>query len=347
MPIGFRRCLWLALSFPTLMVGVAHGQANTCSNANIDAMRGRANIGASDQRRISDWVQGQVDGFRDWAAFRDCFAKQVSDSGNSPQFTAQLVTQTAEIAAKQFANPAFGADAAHALARVLVDMKRSETYVGLMAGLSHAEASTRFVCVLGLVRQQSSVAADQAKLTQTVQALRGAGLTETSPAILGRIYEALAIPGQTGAVFDAYMALFDKRLGDRRKLGFVEDGSERYAFEFFRSSAVQGALSAQQKSQLVSRVAVFLRFAAERYNVPGLGFGELVMVERMLDGAEDVLAGVVGGNQGGKVRDALSAGGSGKNQAALQEAYRWVGNAANGTNGVLNAAPWDVPLGAP
>ena len=238
-------------------------------------------------------------------------------------------------------------DAAHALARVLVDMKRPETYVGLMAGLRHPEASTRYVCVLGLVRQQSSVAADQAKLTQTVQALRGVGLTETSPAILGRIYEALAIPGQTGAVFDAYMALFDKRLGDRRKLGFVEDGSERYAFEFFRSSAVQGALSAQQKSQLVSRVAVFLRFGAERYNVTGLGFGELDMVERVLDGAEDVLAGVVGGNHVGKVRDALSAGGSGMNQAALQEAHRWVGNAANGTKGVLSAAPWNIPLGAP
>ena len=114
MPIGFRRCCWLALSIPTIMVGVAHGQVNTCSNANIDAMRGRANIGASDQRRISDWVQAQVDGFKDWATFRDCFAKQVSDSGNSPQFTTQLVTQTAEIAVKQFANLAFGTDAAHA-----------------------------------------------------------------------------------------------------------------------------------------------------------------------------------------------------------------------------------------
>jgi len=329
------------------MVGVAHGQADSCSNANIDAMRGRANIGVSDQRRISDWVQAQIDGFKDWAALRDCFAKQGSDSGNSPQFTVQLVTQTAEIAAKQFVNPALGADAAHALARVLVDMKRSETYVGLMAGLSHADASTRFVCILGLVRQQSSVAADQAKLTQTVQALRGVGLTETRPAILGRIYEALAIPGQTGAVFDAYMALFDKRLDDRRKLGFVEDGSERYAFEYFRSSAVQGALSPQQKSQLVSRVAVFLRFGAERYNVPGLGFGELDMVERVLDGAEDVLDGVVGGNQGGKIRDVLSAGGSGKSRAALQEVYRWVGNATDEKKGALNAAPWNVPVGAP
>ena len=107
------------------------------------------------------------------------------------------------------------------------------------------------------------------------------------------------------------------------------------------------SLTPQQKSQLVSRVAVFLRFGAERYNVPGLGFGELDMVERVLDGAEDVLAGVVGGNQGGKIRDALSAGGPGKNRAALQEAYRWVGNVVNGTKGVLNAAPWNVPVGAP
>jgi hypothetical protein len=329
------------------MVGVANGQEDTCSNANIDAMRGRANIGASDQRRISDWVQGQIDGFKDWASFRDCFAKQVSDSGNSPQFTVQLVTQTAEIAATQFASPAIAADAAHALARVLVDMNRPETYVGLMAGLKLAEAPARFVCVLGLLRQQSSVAADQAKLTQTVQSLRDVGLTEKSPVVLGRIYEVLAIPGQVGAVFDAYTALFDKRLEDRRKLGFVEDGAELYAFEFFRSSAVQEALSTAQKSQLVSRVAVFLRFAAERYDVPGLGFAELDMVERVLDGAEDVLEGVVGGNQGGKIRDALSAGGAGKSRAILQEAYRWVGNATDGTKGVLNAAPWNVPAGAP
>lgn len=322
-------------------------QPSPCDDANIDVMRDRSSIGASDQRRISDWVQAQIDGFSSWSDFRSCFQKQYGNADNSAEFKAQLAAQTASVAATQLGNAGAQAEVAHALARVLVDMNNPETFPGLIAGLGHADARTRYVCARGLYAQQSAVAGDQAKLNQLIGAVRAAGSGESSPAVLGRLYEILALPKQVGVVFDVFLALFDKRLEARREPGAEEDGAERYAFEFFRTESVLSALSAQQKTQLVSRVAVFLRFDAERYASAELTFDEIDLIERMLYGAEEILAAVAGSEPGGEVREALSAGGHGNRQAVLQEAYRWVGNPDSNTTGALNAAPWNVPVGAP
>lgn len=341
-----RGFFFVCLSFVT-SARALFAQSAACDDPNIDAMRGRASVGVSDQRRITEWVNGQVDGFSSWKGFVGCFEKQVANGGNSPQFTQQLIQKTAEVAAGRFADPQLKAEVAHALARVLVNMNHVDTLPGLTAGLRHTDARTRFVCAHGFTKLRASIAADPAKLSQAVAALTAAGVKETSPAVLGRIYEALSHPAQFGAVFDAYLRMFDRRLDDRRKPGSSEDGAEIYAFEFFRNSAVINALTTEQKKRLLGSVAVFLRLDAQRYGVESLDFDELDKIERMLDAAEQILDSIVGDQEGGKVRDALSAGGHGNRRAVLQEAYRWVGEAGAKTKGALNAAPWNVAVGAP
>lgn len=342
-----RRTPWLCL---LLILGptVASAQNPGCEDANIDAMRGRSDIGASDQRRIQEWVERQVANFAGWNAFRTCLQTQREHPNNSEPFRLQLATQTTEVAIRQFALPNLDEELARALAQVLFDMNRPETYRALIAALEVKHAAARYLCVRALAAQKRPIAADRARLDGTVQALLRAGRAETSPAVLGRIYEALGFTGQLASVFDAYIQLLDRRLVLRRQGAVVEDGAEIPAFEFFRQDAVAGSLTVDQRSQLVARVTVFLRLDAERYNTPVLTFDEIDRIERMLEAAEAVVAKLVGGaGTGGRIRDALAAGAHENRRAVLQEAYRWVGNPDTRTSGALNGAPWNVPPGAP
>jgi len=125
----------------------------------------------------------------------------------------------------------------------------------------------------------------------------------------------------------------------------VSDGADVSAFEFFRTPAVLSTLSAPQKEQLVRAIATFMRFDAQRYGTPNLTFVEIDHIQRSLDGAEEIIAAVVGNVKGGDIRGGLAAGQS--PQEILQQAMLWVGDAKSDQPGALNAAPWNVPVGAP
>ncbi len=312
-------------------------------------MRHRADIGPNDQGRIARWVGIQVENFADFSAFRDRLTQQYEHTNNSEQFRVQLTAQIAQVAAQQFAKPNLEGEIAYSLAYVLTDMNRLETLPGLLAGLKSPDARARYLCAKALAANKRLIAADKANLDKTVQALVTAGLVEADGVVLGRIYDALAYPGQAATVLGNYLQLFDKRLAHRRKATVIVDGAEWYAYEFFRAPGALNALNAQQKAQLAARLSVFLRMDAERYSTSELGFDEIDNIERLLDGVEAILsdAQMVGPGKGGKMRDALSVGGHGNRQTLLQEAYRWVGDPKDNTPGALSEAPWSVPVGAP
>jgi len=184
------------------------------------------------------------------------------------------------------------------------------------------------------------------KLDEVVQVLKVAGLAESSPIVLGRIYLTLAHPTQLPAVFDAYLAIFEKRLKDRRGGAVIADGAEVEAFEFFRTPNVLAALNQNQKEQLARSLAVFMRMDAERYNTTGLDFYEVDRLERMMDSGEAILAEMAPG-KGGKIRDEIAGGGQDRRAEVLAEAYKWVGHPQSKEPGALNAAPWNVAVGAP
>lgn len=354
---GSMCCLaWICVSFSS-WTGIVRGQ-DTNPDAVIDAIRSRNDIGESDQRRIAEWVQARVNEFADFKSFTERLIGCFEHTSNTQTFRDQLCVQTAQLAATYFTQAGSNADLAYSLARVLVDMNRAEAFPGFLAGLKSPDARVRCLCATGLVAQRRSIAADQARLRQAVQGLREAGLGETDPVVLGRIYEALAVRGQQAEVFETYLRLFDERLQRRRGTGIKADGAEIHAYEFFRSADVIERLDQNQRAELVRRVAVFLRLDAQRYNdpaiapptgseTPDLNFDERDRIERMLDAAEEIVESIAGAGRGGKIRSMLSSGGYGEREAVLREAYRWIGNPETNQPGALNEGPWSVPPGAP
>lgn len=338
---------------PGIFPAVGWAQPSSSGDAILDAMRSQATISSLDQDRISDWQQKEVDALIAGQAaadasrlFLDRMDAQFTHGGNSVEFTRQFAAQAASVARDKYSDTSLDASVARDLARALVDMARSETIPGLIAGLKSTDAAARFLCAVGLAGQNHAIGADKNLLTSVTTALRGAGHGETDPVVLSRMYLALSHPNHLGEVFDAFLDIFDQRLAFRRGPALIADGAEVDAFEFFVIPAVSSALSNDQKTQLVSRVAVFLRLDAERYNVASLKFDEQTRLERSLWLAEKILAALVDSGKDGVVK-ALEAKGHANRRRVLQQMHGWVGNPKTNDKGTLNDAPWNVPLGAP
>ncbi len=343
--------LWL-VGF--VLLGSARAQSN--DDAAIDQISRMRDIGAGDQGRIGQWVEREVDALVRKAAtndasvlgaFRAKMSGRFNDSGNTEAFRTQFAIQSTRVAVARFQNPAVRPIAARALATVLGEYQRVETLDGLLAGLPVSDAATRYLCARALTKLASEIGPNAEAFAKTLEALRQAGLAETSPVVLSRIYLALAYPNQVPAVLDAYMQIFDKRLDYRRGPALVVDRAETDAFEFFRTAGVVNALSADQKNQLASRLAVFLRLDALRYSADELTRYEPEALELRMVAAEDVLRTLVGAGKGGDMAGELATGGHARRGDVLNQAHAWVGNAESNQNGALNEAPWNVPVGAP
>lgn len=340
----------IALIFSASIVALpsARAQQSNPNDAAIDAMRARAAFSPGDQGRMADWTKAEVDGFSGFAAFRKRISTQYKNPANSAAFKTELARKLTHSATTRLPNRRTPSDLARALAQVLVDLDRAEVIPGLLAGLKSTTPAARLLCVRGLSSpiQRREIKADPNLLNRVRDGLSAAGLAETELVILRRIYEALNYPNQVAAVFDTYIRLFDKRLTQRRAIPMSGEGSELWAYDFFRSPEVVAGLNQAQKVDLVGRLAVFLRDDAQRYANLSLSFSQADAVERTLDGAEEILVAVTG-TTGGKIRDQLSKSAVENRAAVLQEAYKWVGDSKSGTRGVLQAAPWNVPVGAP
>ena len=318
----------------------------------IDQIRLLQTVGVNDQGRIAEWVRFEVErlaqvvpGGRGAAAraFRVAFGDQFTDLKNTQAFLAQFPVQTSVVAQTQFADTNVDPWVAGSLARVLIDMNRSETHAGLLKGVACDVSLARHLCARGLADQRAYVASDNARLATTVNAIKDAATAESSPVVLGSLYRALAYPNQLAAVFDAYVAIFDQRIAARKKSP-AADGAEASAFAFFRAPVVTNSMTAGQKTQLVAKLAGFLRLDAERYNTAILAVDEIDRLERSLFTVEEILAAVTGA-KGGDVRGVLASGGFLNRALVVREAYKWVGDPNAKTEGTLNAPPWNVPVG--
>lgn len=334
------------LTFVSVSPQVASAQASDSQDQVIDSIRTRADIGTSDQRRINRWIADELASFSDLAAFRTRFSDQYDNSKNSSEFKKQFALQAADVASQMLSRRDVSSKITHAFATVLLDLDRLETHSGFLAGLKSNHAATRYTCARGLQSLRLAIGPDGEKFAQTATALEEAGLSESDPIVLRRIYEALAYPTHVATVVNIYQRIFDKRLTDRRGPATEVDGAEYFAFDFLSQGAVLGALSDEQKRKLVGAVAVFVRIAAERYSVAKLEFPEIDLIERSLTTGEEILAGIVK-TSGGSIRNVMEAGGRPNRVKVLQEAYKWTGNPATQATGSLNAAPWNVPVGAP
>ncbi len=340
----------LALAAPPV-----RGQAPAPEDANIQPVRRMTQIGPADQRLINEWIQAQIDRLTAiepdkvegaFAAYRKKFSDLYGHADNTAQFRTQFTVQLAELAGARFARTDLPAWVARCLARVLVDINRVETVAALVAGLRSGDQAARYLCANGLASLRSAIAGDKELLETVVAALRAAGVAETNPVVLGQIYVALTYPTpQAATAAEAVLAILDARVKFRRGPAVVVDRAEVDAFEFFRGAGVLAALTAEQKNRLAAIVAVLLRMDAERYDSPNLAYEEIDAIERRLDGAEAILAELAG--KGGDIRNEIGLGGYERRGAVRTQAYLWVGNVAQNQPGALNAAPWNVAVGAP
>lgn len=353
---------WLtALSLLLATVGSQSAAAQNPEDANINAARGLSSIGKSDEDTISRWIAAELDacakdgaqrGDAAWADLATRFEKQRLNSANTQQFLAALYVQAAKAAEKALAK---GADvySARGLAWILAGAagsERVEVLPGLLLGLRSPDAVVRYHSASGLASLHKSIAADATKLQDAIAALREAGLAEPSDVVLGRIYEGLSFPpAQMSAVFDALTAILDKRLEVYRKAagrGFAE----AFLFEFLADPATGPIkqLTPAQLAQLVARVAVVFRTSGERYDSTELEFREIDALERMLVSSEELLVALAPAASGrGDVRKALQSGGYSNRAAVRAQVYLWIGKPGDTQPGALNAAPWNVPIGAP
>lgn len=355
----WRRTAWAALA---IACWVAPAPAQTSEDDTINTIRELGAISGADQRRINDWVLAQVgqltesarkDANAAFVQFRDRFQKQYAHAKNSQAFRAQLAAQTAQVAADWLSKRDLQPTVGWALVAAISAMEEPEVLPALISGLKSTIETVRFLSAKSLAGQKlrDAIANDAGKFAEVMGALQAAGVVESSSVVLSRIYEGLAYPTKASTVLPAYQAIFDARLSARRRPMTASDGAEFWAYEFFRTPAVMNSLTAEQKNQLVQRLATFLRADAERYNAPNLqpnaNHNEIVSLELSLDAVEEVLTTLAGAGKGGKIREQLARGGIAQKAEVLKEAYKWVGDPQSKEPGALNAAPWDVPLGAP
>jgi len=361
----YRAILLLAFLLPP--TGFARGQAAV--DEAIDQIRRLTSIGANDQRQIRNWITMQAnrltsagpgdrpDGMNVAAfnTFRAAILAQINNEQNTPAFHTAFAEQMANVALERFEQRA-SSTLRRALARALLDIGRIETVPALLAGLKVEDQPARYLCGQGLVANRSAIASDNATLDRVLEVIEQVGPEERDAFVVGRLYDAIALPNALGKVLPAYLKVFDARIKRREATGSVTGTGEVPAFEFLRD--VAGNLTNDQRAELVRRLAVMLRQDARRYNDPALAppkspslrdraFIERDLIERRLDAIEALLEQFVGSGRGGAIRDQLKAGGYEARASVLEEAYKWVGHADQNINGALNAAPWNVPVGAP
>lgn len=351
-----RIAIWVIATWALSCAFVSAQTANP-ADATIDVIRPLGSISSGDQGRIRSWVNSELTRFTEdaaknptdaqgvWRAMRERFRIQYDHSSNSSAFKQHLAAQIAQVAVARFTDAGLNVTVGWGLAQVLVDLDRLDTVPGLIVGLGSPIQIVRYLCARGLVSQRRGIAVDPNLLTQVTKALDQAGQQETEPVVLSRIYSALAIPGQVPAVVDVFARLFDARL-QRVRGGASTDRAELEAFDYFRKSAVVGAMTPAQKSAIVSRVAVFLRMDAQAYTNANLDFNTRDTFERRLEAEEDLLA-TMTGTSTGKVRTILATKGFAGRDEILAEVFAWVGDPDGQQKGTLNQAPWNVAVGAP
>jgi hypothetical protein len=317
----------------------------------LDTIRVLSSIGSSDQRRIRDWVDAQlaelsgpsVNAATKFQQMRTRITTQFGNANNTPAFNEQFAAQLAQVAADRFSAGNLDPQLMRGLARGMMEINRIETVPGLLAGLENDDQATRYLSAttLGQLRRQLSTNADQ--FTNVVRALREAGTRETNGVVLRSIYRALSYEDKVGDVLPAFLAIMDARLAARRGGSVIADGGEEAALQFFAQRPVANAVGAEQRKQLVNRLAPFARMLAARYQAERLPFAEQDHIERTLWLTEEVWSILTG--QQGQVREVLENQGRAGRPQLEAAVVAWIGSADQ--QGILNSSPWDVPVGAP
>ncbi len=342
-----------------LLVGAAAYAQNpepTAADLAMDNLRVRAPGGPQDEQILNDWIAQELgrlaSGSYTPAEFRARLKAQRTDENNdkADKFVTALAGQVGQ---------AFGAKlrdcdkldpvAARTLAWALRDFRQPAMWRGLEAGLGCAKyADVRYLCAQAFVGLKDEIEADPLLREQVLAALRNAGRAETSGLVAQQIYQAMDFDEDDAQFANATAAIIDvlKARLDRRKAlkgGPICDGGELPMLGLFQDRRPPNE---RLTRELVAQLAVLLRLDVQRMIQPDIDEFERINLVQSIDSGETLLALLVSPPiPAPDVRGALRKGDEVRPVELQLELINWIG--VEGTPGVLNGAPWNVPIGAP
>jgi len=271
------------------------------------------------------------------------FQAQLQHPENTPEFVARFSQRAGAVMGAQLASTDEATrEIAWYFARALLETGRIETREALLAGLSHPAAAVRWLCATGLKRLQPAIGSDPNVARATLRALETAGTAETDPQALGAIYRAIGLPDHSDDATRTLNAIFAARIGRRHtRQVLMADRAEMSAWDYLLT--VRGRLNDAEKVPLVRNLALFLVLDVDRF--PAAGPDEQSTVRQRIEVGEELLDSLARGSAGncGNVRKVLKADTQNLETDIRLELFNWVG--AEGVEGCLNKAPWNLPVG--
>lgn len=333
-----------------LIVATSGGAVFAQAPPDIDSLREQNSISSEDRQRIAQWVEGRVADMEASPGDADRIAGTVREMVSkldraTPAFRTAYTEEISKAARSRFVSAP--PTVKRALAEVLQSLDDPAAIDGLLAALQSDDVISRWRAASGLIALRDRVGP---AAPNVLSALEQAARSEHHELVRRVIYRAMLIPDR----LDDGLAKLSSALASRRQQ--LEAGSPT---AFQAETALFGMLArtdsplrnadVRGRADLTRVLAQYLTIAVGRYSsLPADGSAlNREALERLILQTEAALRvsarEVAGGNNAPDVTAAMTAGGADRASKMQGELAKWVG--AEGTTGVLNQAPWDVPVG--
>lgn len=318
----------------------------------IESARDNINITATARQQIEDCIRAELSAAQrvaDDARLKtlvDRFRSHRDNPANSAAFLDALRAGTAKVAESEFARSNLDPLVGIGLARGLFELGGNDSIPAWLVGLKSNIEAVRYLSGRALATNalRNVITGNRNLTAQVTAALEQAGEAEQRASVKRQIYRAVTSLTFSPEVLDALLAMMDKEL-ERLRGGAVRiEGAELPAFQYLAAPGVRNALTADNRTQLITRLGPLLGYNARRYASPDIAHDEGEIVERCLYFIDEVLRAAVP-NGGGNIVQVLTDGGD--KLMVQQEVVRWIGDPDANAKGVLNDAPHNLPLGAP
>lgn len=318
-----------------------------------------------DQRIITQWIEAQITaasgedpaGIRN---FRRAFGDQYRATGATEGFRTALAQLASRSFAQAIANRAGGAKGpalCSIMMTVLIEMNQPSAVEAALAGLSHPSDAVRDRSAKCLTQLAGKLS--EGDVTKVVAAAQAAGGKENQPLALREIYRLLAAGGKPEDSVKAICAIVQTRLAAykaRDVRACRGDAAAAEAIAAYFSGNARSQITQATAKMALQRMAELLTAAVLNYIAdPPEKPDDRAYLERQdnleitIDAVEKALVAVAKSQkdslQPAVVADKLKQAGAGRNADMQLELNKWIGTSS--TPGLLNAAPFSLPVGLP
>lgn len=316
----------------------------------IDALREQSSISSDDQQRIARWIESRAADIESSAGDADRVSGIVREMVGkldraTPAFRTAFVEETVKVGRSRFTSSAPAVK--RALAEVLQVADEPAALDGLLAALQCDDVIARWRAAMGLISLRDRVGA---AAPNVLSSLEQAARTEPHPLVRQTIYRAMLIPDR----LDDGLAKLSSALASRRpQLEQAPPSAFQAEVELFSRLAAENSVlrtaDVRGRADLARALAQYLVISVGRYLSISSDASpqDKERFERLVLQSERALRvsarEVAGGSDAPDVTGALTNGGADVDEKLRAQLDKWVGT--EGTPGVLNQAPWDVPLG--